>query len=121
MIKLKTNILFCVIPFLIAWSSVKAHKGDSHQPFQVHNVTESFISDVHNQGYPDISNDDLIAFRIHDVTIEFIEELKKNGVIIPTLEGQHIASWGDFIIKGVKGEFYPCKPDIFEMTYEKFV
>jgi hypothetical protein len=30
-----------------------------------------------------------------------------------------IASKGDFIIKGVKGEFYPCKPDIFESTYEK--
>ncbi len=36
-----------------------------------------------------------------------------------TLEGEHIASVGDWIIKGVKGEFYPCKPDIFEMTYEK--
>jgi hypothetical protein len=29
------------------------------------------------------------------------------------------ASIGDYIIKGVKGEFYPCKPDIFELTYEK--
>lgn len=38
--------------------------------------------------------------------------------IIKTLEGQHIATEGDFIIKGVKGEFYPCKPDIFEQTYE---
>lgn len=38
---------------------------------------------------------------------------------IPTLEGDHIASPGDYIIKGIKGEFYPCKPDIFEMTYEK--
>jgi hypothetical protein len=38
--------------------------------------------------------------------------------IIPTLEGQHIASPHDYIIKGVKGEFYPCKPDIFELTYE---
>jgi hypothetical protein len=37
---------------------------------------------------------------------------------IPTLEGDHIAKHGDFIIKGVKGEFYPCKPDIFEETYE---
>ena len=36
-----------------------------------------------------------------------------------TLEGEHIASVGDWIIKGVKGEFYPSKPDIFEMTYEK--
>lgn len=39
--------------------------------------------------------------------------------IIKTLEGKHIASENDYIIKGVKGEFYPCKPDIFEMTYEK--
>jgi hypothetical protein len=38
--------------------------------------------------------------------------------IISTLEGQHIATEGDWIIKGVKGEFYPCKPDIFEQTYE---
>lgn len=37
---------------------------------------------------------------------------------IPTLEGEHIASPGDWIIKGVAGEFYPCKPDIFEATYE---
>lgn len=37
---------------------------------------------------------------------------------IPTLEGDHIAKHGDWIIKGVKGEFYPCKPDIFEATYE---
>ena len=40
-------------------------------------------------------------------------------LIIKTLEGEHIASRGDYIIKGIKGEFYPCKPDIFEMTYEK--
>ena len=39
-------------------------------------------------------------------------------VIIPTLEGQHIASRGDYIIRGVKGECYPCKPDIFYLTYE---
>jgi hypothetical protein len=38
---------------------------------------------------------------------------------INTLEGKMEMSWGDYIIKGVKGEFYPCKPDIFEMTYEK--
>ena len=38
---------------------------------------------------------------------------------IATLEGQHVVSLGDFIIKGVKGEFYPCKPNIFEMTYEE--
>lgn len=36
----------------------------------------------------------------------------------PTLEGFHIVCPGDMVIKGVKGEFYPCKPDIFKMTYE---
>ena len=38
---------------------------------------------------------------------------------IKTLEGTMIATSGDYIIKGVKGEIYPCKADIFEMTYEK--
>ena len=37
---------------------------------------------------------------------------------IHTLEGDHKATVGDWIIRGVKGEFYPCKPDIFEATYE---
>ena len=37
---------------------------------------------------------------------------------IPTLEGTMVATKGDWIVKGVKGEFYPCKPDIFEATYE---
>jgi hypothetical protein len=37
---------------------------------------------------------------------------------IQTLEGVHVISWGDYIIRGVKGELYPCKPDIFHMTYE---
>lgn len=38
---------------------------------------------------------------------------------IKTLEGVMTASKGDFIIRGVHGEYYPCKPDIFEETYEK--
>ena len=37
---------------------------------------------------------------------------------INTLEGEMHCSKGDYIIKGLKGEFYPCKPDIFEMKYE---
>jgi hypothetical protein len=40
------------------------------------------------------------------------------GLRIPTYEGYVFASVGDYIIKGVEGEFYPCKPDIFEKTYE---
>lgn len=41
-------------------------------------------------------------------------EKVKGGLIIKTLEGEHIASIGDYIIKGVNGEYYPCKTDIFE-------
>ena len=40
------------------------------------------------------------------------------GMIIPTLEGAMKASMNDYIIKGIQGEFYPCKPEIFEATYE---
>ena len=40
------------------------------------------------------------------------------GLVIATLEGAMHVSLGDWIIRGVQGEFYPCKPDIFEATYE---
>ncbi len=39
-------------------------------------------------------------------------------LVLQTLEGPMFASVGDYIIKGVNGEFYPCKPEIFEKTYE---
>ena len=40
------------------------------------------------------------------------------ALIVKTLEGEHVCSPGDWLIRGVKGELYPCKPDIFAMTYE---
>lgn len=42
-----------------------------------------------------------------------------SGITIPTMEGEMTASPGDWIIQGVKGEFYPCKPEIFQLTYEE--
>lgn len=42
-----------------------------------------------------------------------------SSVSIETLEGVMRASAGDYVIRGVKGEFYPCKPDIFNATYEE--
>ena len=45
-------------------------------------------------------------------------EIFPDHLIIHTLEGNHRADYFDFIIKGIKGELYPCKPDIFEATYE---
>ena len=48
-----------------------------------------------------------------------LASLRPDGSIsIKTLEGWMVASIGDWVIKGVAGEFYPCKPDIFDQTYE---
>lgn len=55
-------------------------------------------------------------------TIRVNYEDKDNPYMyIETLEGTMKASVGDYIIKGVNGEFYPCKPDIFEKTYERVI
>jgi hypothetical protein len=55
-----------------------------------------------------------------DERLAFNDEMSEHQVLkIETLEGIMTASINDFIIKGVNGEFYPCKPDIFEKTYEK--
>lgn len=58
------------------------------------------------------NRDELVAFM---GACEFDNE----SAYIRTLEGELKASPGDYVIKGVKGEFYPCKPDIFETTYER--
>nr|DAR36608.1 MAG TPA: PGDYG protein [Caudoviricetes sp.] len=68
-----------------------------------------------------------IQFKNDADTIKQVEEfmgdsfngIELNGTMnIETLEGTMIASEGDYIIKGINGEFYPCKPDIFEKTYD---
>jgi len=64
---------------------------------------------------------DLVKDFTNGTAHSFTIERRNNGkctCIIPTLEGEHIATEGDWIIKGVNGEFYPCKPDIFVKTYE---
>lgn len=61
------------------------------------------------------SDEDLLLVRAYrDGTIKAVGE----KLVIKTLEDEMTAQKGDFIICGVNGEFYPCKPDIFEKTYE---
>ena len=45
--------------------------------------------------------------------------IRDTTLYIKTLEGEMTVSDGDWVIKGIQGEFYPCKPDIFYATYEK--
>lgn len=49
----------------------------------------------------------------------YFKKNNPNLCFIKTLEGDHYMCIGDFIIRGVEGELYPCKPDIFNKTYEK--
>ena len=58
----------------------------------------------------------MAKYRKKPVVIEAYQTTREMD--IPTLEGVMHASIGDFIITGVNGEMYPCKPDIFEKTYE---
>ena len=68
-----------------------------------------------------------VQFDGTDESVEWLLPQLKSGEIgracnklyIKTLEGVMEAKVGDYVIKGVNGEFYPCKPDIFEKTYEK--
>lgn len=69
--------------------------------------TGSNHRDVLEFMYPDMSEDALIG-----------AAKMRLPVVIKTKEGDMTASPGDWIIQGVSGEFYPCKPDIFAMTYE---
>jgi hypothetical protein len=59
-----------------------------------------------------------LQYNIVDAAWEVGKGVPHINMVIKTLEGDHICTPGDFIIKGVKGEFYPCKPDIFAETYE---
>lgn len=50
---------------------------------------------------------------------DYCRIVENEGMKIETLEGEMTASVGDWIIKGIQGEFYPCKPEIFKLTYEE--
>jgi len=60
------------------------------------------------------------AWNLHPETPGCLYCMPENNqeLFISTLEGDHRISWNDWIIRGIKGELYPCKPDIFDATYE---
>ncbi len=63
---------------------------------------------------------DQFSFEAHSVNIRTGKDASGAPLEIQTLEGVMTVSDGDYIIKGVNGEFYPCKPDIFKKTYEPY-
>ena len=65
----------------------------------------------------DVITDWVMEGREDEVTLDYISGNTPSGFLISTLEGIMTVCDGDFVIKGIKGEFYPCKPDIFNETY----
>lgn len=65
-----------------------------------------------------VSDNEIITYRCEDEEDEGPFSFSKTYCVIKTLEGDMRGEYGDYIIQGVNGEIYPCKPDIFEKTYE---
>lgn len=74
------------------------------------------------EGFRSVTGQAIFSDRPEWLTTEFGKRInffdKQDTLTIVTLEGNMTANVGDYIIKGVQGEFYPCKPDIFKRTYE---
>ena len=84
-------------------------------------LTETNIAEVYQFIHPEDNFSRPVSSIASEKWYEYETVVKREGMYIYTLEsgnGTQIASFGDFIIKGIQGEFYPCKPDIFEKTYE---
>lgn len=75
-------------------------------------VIEAVQFNRHSEPFPEEFEKAICGWRYEDC------EQDTRGPHIHTLEGIHYITADDWIIKGIKGEFYPCKPDIFEATYE---
>ena len=105
------------------------------EAFQFHSVTENFVKWADAIGFNDWSLIENVQEKVAKVlppaktgqvtraqAIKAVKAAlakeKHTTILIPTLEGVMTVLPGDWIIKGVNGEFYPCKPDIFDKTYE---
>lgn len=80
---------------------------EAHQTPAINHLAEDFLTWA-----------DEVGFNTEQYPDRPIRGTERGCFFISTLEGMMRADPGDWIIKGVNGEFYPCKPDIFEKTYE---
>lgn len=94
-------------PVVIEARQVKYYYDDATKEYDLGNIHEisNWINDIDPRFNPHVE---------FDPSGEVV-------FVIATLEGNHYAASGDWIIRGVQDEFYPCKPDIFEQTYDPIV
>jgi len=81
------------------------------------NIMEVYMILHPDEGKPDTST--LIASNKWDSYEKLVRDVGMNMFTLESGKGTQVASINDYIIKGVQGEYYPCKPDIFELTYDK--
>lgn len=65
--------------------------------------------------------EEVYIFASKGISLKLEDLVPNEPLFIQTIEGTMRAKVGDFIIKGIKGEFYPCNPEIFRLTYEEIV
>lgn len=81
-------------------------------------VVEARQFETNNESGPGAPNMDAIVLWMNQGRQAMVAWHNGTNIFIETLEGTHRAEGKDWVIRGVKGEFYPCKPDIFKATYE---
>ncbi len=87
----------------------------SRQQSGVRDIAEWMVDHGYEEG--DIDPRDVEEMYVYQGVV--LPEYGSNYLEIETLEGEMTARPGDWVIRGVKGEFYPCKPEIFDATYEE--
>lgn len=87
--------------------TIEALLWDGANLLQVENFTESKLENIDSGDFISHKANEFVSFNC-----------TTQELFIMTLEGEMKVSTGDYIIKGVQGEFYPCKPDIFKATYD---
>lgn len=101
------------------WQKNGDHPQD-HDPIGIENPTD--LDKEKYQDYLGYEGKIVRRYRTPDMTgyapCKHCDDVMHNHGWIDTLEGGHIVCPGDFIITGIQGEHYPCKPDIFEQTYD---
>jgi hypothetical protein len=86
---------------------IEAQKWEGNKDFFLNADKYNFFTEAYKKGKIVLSEDPLTKL------------MGNEYLYIVTLEGTMKANIGDYVIKGVTGEYYPCKPDIFEKTYER--
>lgn len=88
------------------------------KPVEIEAMQVHYYYDDATRHYDYGNTQELLRWIGDDARVD-IEPSGEMAFLITTLEGEMYAKSGDWIIEGVNGEFYPCKPDIFDKTYEK--